>query len=426
VQKLFKKIKFLPRLQQCFTHLRKRSVVGFHRVFQILVVSLMIGYRRIRDISRIKEDPMILRLTGMRRMPDVSTITRHMKRCDARSIRRVHQLNRRQVLNRLADERLRRVTSDFDGSVLSTGKKAEGSAVGFNKKKKGARSYYPLFCTIGQTGQVLDVYQRPGNVHDSNGALEFMKRRFDAGRRVLGNDIILESRQDAAFFSDKTVDFLAEEGVQFTISVPFERFVELKGRIERMRKWKRISSTEWYAELDWVPNCWQNRYRFIAVRQRVRKLYKEPIQLNLFIPYEEGFDFKVIVTNRCEHAKRILGFHNGRGTQEKVFAELKDQCQMDYVPVKYQTGNQMYQLAAIIAHNLFREMQMMTEKRNRNENGEGKALWKFKEARTIRLNLLQRAGRLTRPQGKLHLTLSANAQTRKEISQMMRAFDKAA
>jgi hypothetical protein len=126
----------------------------------------MIGYRRIRDISRIKEDPMILRLTGMRRMPDVSTITRHMKRRDARSIRRVHQLNRRQVLNRLADERLRRVTSDFDGSVLSTGKKAEGSAVGFNKKKKGARSYYPLFCTIGQTGQVLDVYQRPGNVHD--------------------------------------------------------------------------------------------------------------------------------------------------------------------------------------------------------------------------------------------------------------------
>jgi hypothetical protein len=79
-----------------------------------------------------------------------------------------------------------------------------------------------------------------------------------------------------------------------------------------------------------------------------------------------------------------------------------------------------------MAHNLFREMQMMTEKRNRNENGEGKALWKFKEARTIHLNLLQRAGRLTSPQGKLHLSLSANAQTSKEITQMMRAFDKAA
>jgi hypothetical protein len=44
---------------------------------------------------------------------------------------------------------------DFDGSVISTGRVAEGTAVGFNKKKKGQRSYYPLFCTIAQTTQVF-------------------------------------------------------------------------------------------------------------------------------------------------------------------------------------------------------------------------------------------------------------------------------
>ena len=60
------------------------------------------------------------------------------------------------------------MTLDYDGSVLSTGRHAEGTAVGFNKKKKGARSYYPLFCTVAQTDQVLDVHHRPGNVHDSN------------------------------------------------------------------------------------------------------------------------------------------------------------------------------------------------------------------------------------------------------------------
>jgi len=49
----------------------------------------------------------------------------------------------------------------------------EGTAVGFNRKKKGARSYYPLFCTIAQTGQVFDVYHRPGNVHDSHEARGF-------------------------------------------------------------------------------------------------------------------------------------------------------------------------------------------------------------------------------------------------------------
>ena len=45
----------------------------------------------------------------------------------------------------LVRERLPRITLDFDGSVLSTQGHAEGTAVGFNPKKKGARSYYPLF-----------------------------------------------------------------------------------------------------------------------------------------------------------------------------------------------------------------------------------------------------------------------------------------
>ena len=64
------------------------------------------------------------------------------------------------VLDRLLALQLATVTLDFDGSVLSTGRIAEGTAVGFNRKKKGQRSYYPLFCTVAQTGQVLDVLHR--------------------------------------------------------------------------------------------------------------------------------------------------------------------------------------------------------------------------------------------------------------------------
>ena len=67
------------------------------------------------------------------------------------------------VIERLVAERLASVTLDFDGSVLSTGRHAEGTAVGFNNES----SYYPLFCTVAQTDQVLDVHHRPGNVHDS-------------------------------------------------------------------------------------------------------------------------------------------------------------------------------------------------------------------------------------------------------------------
>ncbi|MBG90122.1 MAG: hypothetical protein CMO80_24935 [Verrucomicrobiales bacterium] len=40
----------------------------------------------------------------------------------------------------------------------STARHAEGTAIGFNKRKKGQRSYYPPCCMIAQTGQALDLH----------------------------------------------------------------------------------------------------------------------------------------------------------------------------------------------------------------------------------------------------------------------------
>ena len=43
------------------------------------------------------------------------------------------------------------------------------------------------------------------------------------------------------------------------------------------------------------------------------------------------------------------------------------------------------------------------------------AAWKFKTLDTLRHRIIQRAGRLTRPQGELTLTMSANKAVRKEL-----------
>ena len=62
------------------------------------------------------------------------------------------------TLDRLKAEKLARVTADFDGSVFMTRGHAEGTAVGYCKKKKGGRSYYPLFCTRGPNPAVLGPF----------------------------------------------------------------------------------------------------------------------------------------------------------------------------------------------------------------------------------------------------------------------------
>ena len=220
---------------------------------------------------------------------------------------------------------------------------------------------------------------------------------------------------DSAFFSDQIVSALQADGVAFTISVPFERFAELKGMIENRQRWQSLSSDVSYFEADWKPKVWDSRFRFLFIRTRAQRQRKEPIQLDLFVPHEYGYDFKVIVTNKTLKANRIVAFHEGRGSQEGVLGELKSHCQMGYVPVRTRVGNQLYLLAGLFAHNLTRELQMATTPPCRNTTANRAALWAFEKLDTLRATLLHRAGRFTRPQGVLTLTLNANTWARQRL-----------
>ena len=142
---------------------------------------------------------------------------------------------------------------------------------------------------------------------------------------------------------------------------------------------------------------------------------KEPLQLDLFVPHEEGYDFKVIVTNKHLSAKKVAAFHEGRGAQEGVFAELKTQCQMGYVPVTTRVGNQLYMYSAILAHNITRELQMLTQPTARTTTAKRAALWTFQQLDTMRRNIIQRAGRLVRPNGNLVLSMNTNPAVEEEI-----------
>jgi hypothetical protein len=424
-QTLFQKLDLRARLKRCFHHIRHHPIVGFEVMALLLVVHLMLGYRRLREMERYKDDPLVLRLLGLRRLPDVSTVTRRLAQVDRESIVHIRQMNRELVLQPLATATLARLTMDFDGSVLSTARFAEGSAVGFNKEKKGARSYYPLFCTIAQTGQVLDMAHRPGNVHDSHGAEAFIQSRIHDVRQHLP-DAKLEARLDSAFFADKIVDLLDCEGVEFTISVPFERFAELKALVEGRERWRHLDGTWSYFETRWSPKCWEQDFRFLFIRQKVKKQSKEPVQLDLFRPHEMGYEFKVVVSNKRSSARNVLRFHNGRGAQENVFGELKSQCQMNYVPVRRLAGNQLYLMASVLSHNLLRTLQMELAPPERKTSEKRSPLWIFQEAATIRQHLLHRAGRLTRPCGRLRLTMSGNEATRQTFLDYLKALGAAA
>ena len=419
---LFQKLRLAHRLAQCFRHLACSTVYKFPNIILVLIVHLLLGFRQLRDTTYYKDDPMVLRTVGFKTMPSVPTLSRILCKMDAESYNQLRLLSKQLVLERLADLMPMRLTVDFDGSVLWTkSRNTEGTAVGYNVKKKGARSYYPLFATVAQTGQVYDSHHRPGNVHDSNGADDFVKQTF-GDLHAQFPQAILEARLDSAHFNDATCSWLDDHTIEFSISVPFERFPELKRLIENRRRWRSINATWSFFECDWKPKKWKDTMRFVFYRQKVLKQRKGPLQLDLFIPQETDFEFKVVVTNKSLNAKKLLAFHNGRGSQEGIFGELKSQMQMDYIPTRRLLGNQIYTLSAVMAHNLTRELQMIAYPMNRGTSEKRSPKWIFQEIRTLRHRILQRAGRLTKPQGFLTLIMSANDVVKKQIRHLLAAL----
>jgi len=136
---------------------------------------------------------------------------------------------------------------------------------------------------------------------------------------------------DSAFFSDEIVMALDQAGIEFTVSVPFERFVKLKGKIEGQKRWKWLTSEVSYFEESWKPKSWKRRFRFLFIRTQAKRQQKGPIQLDLFLPHEYGYDFTVVGTNQVLSPKKTVAFHEGRGSQEGIFGELKTDCQRDIV-----------------------------------------------------------------------------------------------
>ena len=421
-QKLFGKLNLKERIRNACAHLGERNLYRPAVIVQVLIVHLLLGFRKLRDVEFYEDDPLVKRVLGLKIMPSVSTISRTLMEFDDRAVEAHHDLNRGMVVARLQRLDLRRITLDFDGSVSSTAKHAEGSAVGFNKQKKGARSYYPLYCTVAQTGQVFDVLHRSGNVHDSRGAAAFVRQCVDRIRQALPG-VLIEIRMDSAFFSDEMVELLRGSSVEFTISVPFERFTELKGMVYGRKIWwpATADGTLRYFEKNWKPKCWMRSYRFIFIRKTTPGQQKGPIQLDLFEPTEPGFEFKVIVTNKTAWTMKVVRFHEGRGQQEHMFGELKTQANMDYIPSRSWAGNKIYLLCAILAHNLGRELQMDAGDARRGTTERRQPLWIFEGLEIMRRKFIQRAGRLTRTNGVVTLTMSANQAVEKAIKSYMAA-----
>jgi len=82
-QALFQRLRLRARLKACMRGLVSRTSYGLETVLSLLVVHLLLGWRRLRDLDYYRDDPLVLRVLGLQRLPDVSTISRGLRRVTA-------------------------------------------------------------------------------------------------------------------------------------------------------------------------------------------------------------------------------------------------------------------------------------------------------------------------------------------------------
>jgi hypothetical protein len=190
-----------------------RSDFGGATMILVLLALLISGGRRLRHLLYL-DDPVVLRFCGLKRLPTARTVGRWLGEFRSRHLAGLQWLNALVAARTIRHTGVRRLTIDVDGSVVSTGLQVEWAHRGFNPHRRKVPSYYPITAYEAQSGQVLRVHNRPGNVHDGKAALGFLRALLTQIATTLGGGYGLEFRMDGAFFRREIIALLERHGAE--------------------------------------------------------------------------------------------------------------------------------------------------------------------------------------------------------------------
>jgi len=388
------------------------SDYGCAHLVLLVVGLLVVGARRLGHLRYLAHDSLFARFCGLARIPSDRTVVNWLKQFTLTSLSALMRLNSELLYEQIQRLALRRLTIDLDGTVIRTGGKVGWAARGFNPHHPKDPSYYPLLAHLAQTGHILRLKNRPGNVHDSRGAERFVRELIGEIRAALGRTVTLEFRMDAAFFQQNLLKLLTRLGCFYAVKVPFCRWTGVRALVAAQRRFSPVTSDIDCFETRLKLTPWELELRVVVYRKRVHHPSPKNYQLDLFSPDDGYFEYSAVATNLTLTPQALWYFAAGRGAQEKTFAELKGEFALDAVPTNHYGANSAWQQLSILAHNLMRSFQLHSNlATDRPRSLKRTYSYRIMSMRTLRFLLINRAARVTRISGRKVLRFAANPAT---------------
>jgi hypothetical protein len=401
--------KFNDLIRRHLGQVSLRGDYGAVSMVRLFVGLLIAGGRRLQHVDFLRADPLFLRFSHLARVPSARTLSRWLKNFKAASLERLYALNAEVVARVVRMLPLRTLTIDIDGTVVSTGLQVERAFRGYNPHHRKVPSYYPITACLAETGHVVRVKNRSGNVHDGKASISFLRCLFRQLEETLGDRYRLNARIDGAFFRQEVIDLAERKRAGYAVKVPFWEWLELKRYIVDCRRWKRIRKGidcfERYIAID----KWDKRLRVVIYRKRVFHRSRKNYQLDLFDPADGYYEYSAVATNLSWDSRRLWYFMCGRGMHEKVIGQLKTGLAFDTVPTNHYGANSAWQQIVTLAHNLLVNFQIETGACRKSRSYKKTSLYFLKTVQTLRFEVFNRAGRIVKPNGRTVLRLSRSA-----------------
>lgn len=406
------RIDFSRRLRR---HLRGHVLptdFGVVPLVRLLLALVILGGRRVRQLQFLGQDPLVLRFCGLKKLPSARTVGRWLSEFRMPAVGALADLNADLVADSISALPLKTLSIDVDGSVVSTGLCVERAFRGFNPHHRKVPSYFPILAHLGDTGHVLRVQNRSGNVHDGASSITFLRDLFGQIDSTFGHGYRLQFRMDGAFFGQKVLSLLDAKGAGYAIKVPFWRWLPLREHIQQRKRWNRIAEGVDGFEKVLEVDPWGMKLRVAIYRKRVNHPTRKNYQLDLFDPDDGTYEYSAVATNLEYSIQDLWHFMCGRGAQEKAIAELKSGFAFDTIPTFRYGANSAWQQISVLAHNLVRNFQIDSGATIRGRTRKRTPRPVISSIQTLRFELLHRAGQLVRPRGRATLRLTDNPGTK--------------
>ena len=377
-----RRIGFNAQLRQHLSAVLNGGDFGVVAWCRVILGLLVVGGRRLHHLGFVKGDRLLQRFCGLKDMPTDRSVSRWLKRFGDPAVEALRRLNA-EVVARVVGFYLhaRTLTIDVDGTVLCTGHKVGGAARGYNPHHRKVPSYYPVSAFLAESGHVLRLHNRPGNVNDGKSSVPFLRALFDQ---------IQESQ------------------------------------IRRRQRWQRVEDGVDGFFTSITVKKWERTIDVAIYRKRVFHETRKNYQLDLFDPDNGTWEYCAVATNLGFDVRRLWRFMAGRGLHEKIIGELKSALALDTIPTNHYEANSAWQQFVVLAHNLLANFQIETAVIERPRTHQRTAHWVLRSAQTLRFEIINRAGRLVRPEGRLTLRLQRNKQAERQFDQISTALGKAA